>query len=262
MQILAVISGEYGRRHVDNIRQYGPQSWHIETWQAPAILPPIVDYPEDFVPVDLPPADLILSFGEHKGIAELLPEIARVTGARAVIAAVDNEAWLPRGLARQLRGWLADMGVTCVTPKPLCSLTETSYSSARRKTISYHDPLIAEFAVHFGQPDLELTIDPDSRTVTSVTVRRDAVCGCARYVAEGLVGMSADEVEQEAGMLHHHYPCLASMGIDPDYSDTLLHVSGSILKDNLAGQVKPFKRIQYIRPGLRSEPDETPPEGG
>jgi hypothetical protein len=109
-----------------------------------------------------------------------------MTAARAVIAPVDNEAWLPRGLARQLRGWLQDMGVTCVTPKPLCSLTETNYSLARRKRIDYDDPWISEFARYFGQPDLHLTLDPKTRTVTGAVVVRDAVCGCARHVAQGL----------------------------------------------------------------------------
>ena len=92
----------------------------------------MIDYPEDYLPASLPPADLILSFGEHKGIAELLPDIARMTGAKSVLAAVDNESWLPRGLARQLRGWLEKMGVACVTPKPLCSLTETDFGVTRR----------------------------------------------------------------------------------------------------------------------------------
>jgi len=98
---------------------------------------------------------------------------------------------------------------------------------------------------------LHITVDEDSRLITGVEVQRDAVCGCARYVAERLVGVSADDAEQESGMLHHHYPCLASMGIDPDFSDTLMHVSGNILRDNVAAQVKPFKRIQYVRPGVK-----------
>jgi hypothetical protein len=42
-----------------------------------------------------PPTDLILSFGEHPGVAELLPDMVQMTGARAVVAAVDNETWLP-----------------------------------------------------------------------------------------------------------------------------------------------------------------------
>ncbi len=95
----------------------------------------------------------MLAFQEHRGVAELIPDVCQSEPARrAVIAAVDNETWLPRGLARQLRGWLADDGVACVTPKPLCSLTETDYLEARRKRIPYDDPLIAEFARYFGQP--------------------------------------------------------------------------------------------------------------
>jgi hypothetical protein len=253
MRILAVISGEYGQRHVDNIRSHGPSDWQVEVWRAPSMFPLMIDYPEDYVPDTLPSADLILSFGEHKGIAELLPDVARVTGAQAVLAAVDNEAWLPRGLARQLRGWLEDIGVDCVTPKPLCSLTETHYSLARRQHVEYNSPLVAEFARHFGRPELHLTIDPDTRRITSAQVLRDSVCGCAGHVAQGLVGVSVDEAEYEAGMLHHHYPCLASMGIDADYDDTLMHISGNIIKDSVGRQVKPFKEIHYLRPGTQSD---------
>jgi hypothetical protein len=67
------------------------------------------------------------------------------------------------------------------------------------------------------------------------------------------VGISADEAEYKVGMLHHHYPCLASMGNDIDYSDTLMHVSGNIIKDNVGDQVKPFKQTQYLRPGIQSK---------
>ena len=249
MKILSIINAEYGARHTRNIQQHAPPGWQIETWQAPAILPQVIDYPEDYLPGSLPPADLILSFAEHKGVAELLPELAKMTGARAVIAAIDNEAWLPRGLARQLCGWLERINVACVTPKPLCSLTEHDYGVTRRQRIAYQDPLIAEFARYFGQPDLDLTIDPQTRTIQSVLVRRDAVCGCARYVAEHLVGVSVPEGVEKAGLLHHHFPCLASMGKDPDFGDTLMHVSGNVLKDNVSEQLKPYKSDEYITPG-------------
>jgi hypothetical protein len=248
MQILAIVSGDYGQRHVDNIRANGPKEWSIEVWRAPAVLPPMIDYPEDHLPDELPAAELILSFAELKGVAELLPDIARMTGAKSVIAAVDNEAWLPRGLARQLRGWLQDIGVVCVTPKPLCSLTDKDFGVARRERIAYQDALISEFARYFGQPELDITVDPDTRTITRVDVVRDAFCGCARHVARGLVGVSADDAVQQAGLLHHHYPCLASMGIDSAFGDTLMHVSGNVLKDNVAAQVKPFVDVRYYVP--------------
>jgi hypothetical protein len=251
MRILAVITGEYGQRHVDNIRAHGPAEWDVAVWRAPAVLPPIVDYPEDYLPESLPQVDLVLAFGENKGVAELVVEVARETGARSVIAPVDREAWLPRGLARQLRGWLADIGVACATPKPLCSLTETDYN-VRRHRIEYDDALIAEFARYFGRPDLHIDVDPQTRTITAVEVARDAVCGCARFVAQGLTGVSADTAEQEAGLLHHHYPCLAGMVKDPDFNDTLMHVSGNLLKENVGEQARAHKDVRYFVPGKLS----------
>ena len=257
MRILAIVSGDYGRRHVENIRAHGPAGWQIEVWQAPAVLPPVIDYPEDYLPAELPPADLILSFAEIKGVGELLPDIVGMTGAQAVIVAVDNEAWLPRGLARQVRGWLEEMGVAVATPKPLCTLTETDYTIGRRQQLAVEHPLIAEFARHFGRPRLAITVDPVSREITAAEVERDAVCGCARYVAERLVGVSADDAGEQAGLLHHHYPCLATMGQDLDYGDTLMHVSGNLLKDQVNAEVRPHRRVQRIAPqGLVRESKE------
>lgn len=253
MRILAIISGEYGRRHADNVRTHGPKDWEVMEWEAPSVLPPVIDYPEDYLPESLPAADLMLSFAEHKGVAELLPEIAKMTGAQAVLAAVDNEAWLPRGLARQLHGWLAQDGVACATPKPLCSLREGEYDMARGKKATFDHPYLLEFARYFGQPSLDIQVDGKGGTITGVRVVRDAVCGCARFTAEGLIGISVQEAEEKAGLLHHHYPCLASMGIDVDYHDTLMHVSGNLLKDEVGRGVRPFKEVRYITPGGRSE---------
>ncbi len=254
MRILAIISpGEYGKRHVENLRAHGPADWQIETWQAPPVLPQVIDYPEDYLPPSLPPAELILSFAEHKGVAELLPDIAQMCGAKAVIAAIDNEAALPRGLARQLREWLARSGVACATPKPLCSLTETDFGVTRRQRLAYTSPQISEFARYFGRPDLRLTVDPETRSITAAEVHRDAVCGCAAFVAQGLIGLGVDEAGEQAGMLHHHFPCLAAMGKDSDFDDTLMHVSGNILKDEVEAQVRPYRTIQYIAPGFRAD---------
>lgn len=257
MRILLIFTGEYGLRHAANLRQNAPPHWSLETWRAPTAFPLVIDDPADHLPPNrgdpLPQADLLLSFAEHKSVAELLPEIAHLCGAQAVIAPVDNEAWLPRGLARQLRGWLTKAGVACATPKPLCSLTEQDYLIARRQRLPVDHPLIAEFARYFGRPQLSLSIDPQTRQIVAARAQRDAVCGCAHFVAEKLIGVSADDAEQAAGLAHHHLPCLASMGKDPDFEDTLMHVSGNILRDVVAEQVKPFKRTQYIAPGIRSE---------
>jgi len=250
MRILVIITGDYGQRHVNNIREHAPRGWDIEVWRAPSYYPPMIDYPEDHVPESLPDADLILAFGEHKGVAELLPEVVRRTQAEAVVAAVDREDWLPRGLARQVRRWLAEMDVTCVTPKPLCSLTETHYN-VKEHRMAYEDPLIAEFARLFGRPRLHITVDPETRDIVEIEVDRDAVCGCARHVARELLGVPAEDAERLAGLLHHHYPCLASMGIDDDFNDTIMHVSGNIMKAQVKHEVSEHIEVHYIRPGKK-----------
>lgn len=254
MRILIVTQGEYGKRMLDNIRQHAPPGWVVEGWQAPANLPMVMDYPEDYMPDSLPAADLILSLGENPGVAELLPEVAKRTGARALIAPVDRSEWLPRGLVRQLHKWLQDIGVEGVFPKPLCSLTETHYNLGRHR-VEYRNELIAEFARHFGRPRFVITVDPESKTIVEARVERDAVCGSARYVAAGLAGVPVDEAEFQAGMLHHHYPCLASMGIDDDFADTVMHASGNITKEEVREHVRPYVTIQYFTP--HGKVDET-----
>lgn len=252
MRILTITQGEYGNRITDNIQRHSPPGWSVDSWTAPRVLPPIIDYPEEYLPDSLPPADLILAVGEHPGIAELLPDIVQMTGARAVLAPIDNVQWMPPGLMRQLTGWLAELGVPVVFPKPFCTLTERTYNSGRIQA-EYDVALVAEFARHFGRPSLEIAVDPESKCIVGVAVERDGACGCARYVADGLVGVSADEAEYQAGMLHHHYPCLAAMVIDPDYDDTLMHVSGHIIREETAAQVRPFKSpTRYLRPGDQS----------
>ena len=254
MKILAIFNGEYGERHISNIKTNGPKSWQIETWEAPKVLPLVIDYPEDYIPESLPQAELILSFAEIKGVAELLPEIAQMVGASAVLVAVDNEVWLPRGLARQLIGWLDRINVVCVTPKPLCSLTEHDYGITRRDRVSYENSLIAEFARYFGKPEIDVQVDTDTGTISATKVKRDAACGCASYVADNLIGISVDEVEEKAGLLHHHFPCLASMVKLNDFNhDTLMHESGHQLVDYIGEQIKPFKSTHYIKPGKLSE---------
>ena len=82
----------------------------------------------------------------------------------------------------------------------------------------------------------------------------DAVCGCARHVAEGIIGLNVDEVEEKAGLLHHHYPCLASMIKLNDYNhDTLMHESGHLLVNNISEQIKSYKQAHYIQPGGKSD---------
>jgi hypothetical protein len=253
VRILTLVQGTYGHRITAHLQQARVPEWDVQSWALPPVLPPVIDYPEDYLPATLPAADLLLSLGEHPGVAELIPDIARMCGAQAVLAPIDNVAWLPPGLMRQLAGWLAEMDVPAVFPKPFCSLTQTTYNAYRRQ-MTYDVPLIAAFAHHFGKPAIRLTVGDDGQTIAGSEMLRDAPCGCAAYAAARLEGVNVEAVEETAGLLHHHYPCLAAMAIDPDYGDTLMHISGRILKEEVARGVHPYRQAPvYLRPSGRSE---------
>lgn len=246
MRILAIVQGEYGQRHAANIRANGPSQWSVATWSAPRVLPQIIDEPEEFLPASLPPADLLLCFQEDGRAAQLISEVALRSGAQAVIAPIDREEWLPRGLANQLSRWFQARRVPAVFPKPLCSLTEES-SGLRGMKTAYQSPLISEFARHFGMPLFEISCERGTGTIRSITVVRDACCGCARTVASRLEGAGMREAEETAGLAHHHHPCLAGMGVDPDFSDTLMHVSGNLTKDAVRDALR--RHLACMAPG-------------
>jgi hypothetical protein len=249
-RVLAVTQGLWGERIAANVVNHAPGDWEVKVWSAPRVIPPIVDDPDEFLPDELPGTDLLLALGEAAGLAQLIPDIVRMTGARSVLAPIDRSESLPSGLALQLEGWLAEVGVPIVFPMPFCSLTPETINRPPRKA-TYDDPLVRRFAAHFGRPVFKATVDKDR--IGGIEVVRDAACGCARHVADGLVGVAIEDAVEEAGLLHHHFPCLASMNKDPEYQDTLMHVSGNILKDSLKEEIQPYLSVVYLQPSGRVE---------
>ena len=256
--VLAVTQRQWGERIADNVHRFAPDSWAVHRWATSRALPLVVDDPADFLPPQLPKVDLVLALGETPAVAQLIPAVVQLTSAKAVIAPIDRNESLPPGLAAQLQRWLSDLGAVVVFPKPFCSLTESFYNQPPIR-VEYDDPVIREFARAFGRPRFLASVDHDHR-VSLMEVVRDSACGCARHVAQGLTGRPVTEAEYEAGMLHHHYPCLASMNQDADYQDTLMHVSGHILREAVKAELEDFlEPTPYFRPMGRV--DDSLPKG-
>ena len=55
MRLLVLYTGDYGLRHLENLQEHAPEEWRVERWQTPRVLPPILDYPEDYCPTACPP---------------------------------------------------------------------------------------------------------------------------------------------------------------------------------------------------------------
>jgi hypothetical protein len=254
-RVLFVTQGQWGERIAANVARHAPTDWTVEARRLAARLPQVVEDPDEFLPADLPGADLLLPLGEVPGMAQLVPDLVRRCGAGAVIAPVDFTSALPPGLEVQLRSWLEALGVAVVFPRPFCSLTEDRVS-VRPLQQGYDHPGIRRFAERFGRPTFRLGVE--SGRVVEAEVVRDSSCGCARHVAEHLVGTPVDDAVEESGMLHHHFPCLASMTQEPAYHDTLMHVSGHLVRDAVRAELaEHLTPVPYWRPGGYVE---SPPE--
>ncbi len=246
LRLFVLFQGYYGQRILENVRRFAPRSWTVEAWRATSALPLVVDDPTAFLPMHLPAADLVLALGERPAVAQLVPELVRRIGARAVIAPVDNVAWLPEGLARQLADQLARGGVASAFPRPFCSLDESGYN-LRQQRVACSDPWIGEFARHFGRPVFR--IECDDQQIVKVEVGRDTACGCAQAVARQLVGVDVREAIIQTGLFHHHYPCLATMRVDPGLGEPLIQASGNFMRRAVEVEIAPYlPQTTYLVP--------------
>jgi len=207
MKILALADDEYGNRIVNWVKKNCPDSWELSTLSLDVDLPELIDYPEEFIPAEIPVVDLVLFLIQDSRKIELLPSLARKSNAKAVIVAVDG-LWLQPGLRRQIE---KELEVPSVFARTFCTLQGNG------------NPLIDEFAEFFGMPEFEIEVD--GTIIKKVTVKRGAPCGCSHFIAEHLPGTRVEDAVTKAGLLHHNYPCMGSMEFDKLTGDTLLHFS-------------------------------------
>lgn len=235
--VLVVIQGEYGRRILDWMKKISPPIWSIEWIELKEAIPEVVDEPRSLLPDDIPKADLVLFLSEMSYSPQLIPDIVKGSGAIALIAPADRSEWMPPGQITQIKRTMLRWGVETSFPRPFCSL-EPMGSEA-----------IDMFAEVFGRPEFEIMTD-DGKIVSEMRIKRGAPCGCTAFVAENIVGEKLDQAVERAGLLHHHYPCLASMDREPDIDDTLMHLSGLILKRDVDEEVGKYlkKERSYIDP--------------
>ncbi|MEM2944318.1 MAG: DUF166 family protein [Methanomassiliicoccales archaeon] len=236
-RILIVLQGEYGERIAKNLQKKAPPYWNIQIVRLKKDLPLIIDDAKEYLPESLPEVDLVLFLSETVSAPQLIPEVVRRSKTRGIIAPIDNSEWMSFGQVSQISRILSEWGVEFAFPRPFCSLE------------SSNKPTIDEFSRWFGKPIIEIETH-DNKTVNSIRIIRGVPCGNTEYVAENVKGVRLDELIEKAALTHHHYPCLASMKVEPDLGDTLMHASGFITKDVFDKEVRKFlkKKITYLDP--------------
>ncbi len=220
------MQGSYGNRIAENLKKSSPSNWKILVYQFPKEMPKIIENPEFFFPKNISNCDIIISLGENPTFATLLPDLVRLTRARAVIAPVDNPFWLPQGIITQISKELNELNVQCAFPMPFCSMDSNTGLS-----------LIDEFATRFGRPELQIKLRDDR--IKEIKILRGSPCGSTHYMSEGILGLEKNRADKRAGLLIQTFPCLASRSSSSLSKKPLIHIAAHIA---MAGVLKSLSK--------------------
>ncbi len=238
MQLFVIYNDEFAERVMGNIintsnyctscgftctycrQPYGSFAADIKAiYKTPQNLPAFIDEPEKHLPTKLPECDIILAVGLHPDILTTIPFISKETKAKAVIVPIEDRNWCHRGLQRQLEDSLDEIGVEYAFPKPFCTLKETGRTEI--------DGFIKRYQI--GTPFLEVEVSRDM--IADAQVLRSAPCGSTWYVAQQIKWTEISKIEDTVAIAHHSFPCTASMDVDPEIDEPILHVAGFAIRE-------------------------------
>ncbi|MFP3985105.1 MAG: DUF166 domain-containing protein [Candidatus Bathyarchaeia archaeon] len=195
-------------------------------YKTPSNLPSFIEDAETHLPSNPPNCDVILAIGLHPDILVAMSTLAERAAARAIIIPQENRNWCHRGVQKQLEEALDKICVEHAFPKPFCMLEETG------------TPVIDSFVRRYriGKPLVEVEV---ARGIfTDARVLRSAPCGSTWYVAQQLKWTKISDMEDTVAVAHHSFPCTASMDVDPEIGEPILHVAGYAVREAVKNAVK------------------------
>lgn len=254
LRLIFIYSGEFAERVVRNLIndpsfckscglycdscKYGVYS-HVRTIRAamelpnPSDLPAFIDDPENYMPKNVPEADLCVTSGLHKDLLLELPHVLEKAGVKGLIVPVEDFVEVPAGLIKQIEEKCRGLNLESSFPKPFCSLQP-----------SEDKPVVSQFVTELkiGRPLLEIsTVEKGGvTTIESTVVKRSAPCGSTWYVAKKLIGTSTKReiLYDTVAKAHHSYPCTATMAVDPETEEPILHIGGYIIREEVEKALK------------------------
>jgi hypothetical protein len=193
-------------------------------------LPPLIEDPLELLPMNVPECDVLIAIGLHPDLLSALPLFAERAKVKAVIVPIEDGNWCSIYSRRHLSEALEEIGIEYAFPKPFCSLEGSG------------GPTLNEFVKQYqiGRPEVEVEVKLDS--VIQAFVSRSAPCGSTWYVAQYIQGRRIPEIEDVVAVAHHSYPCTASMMVDSELNDTILHKAGYIIREAINKAVKRARR--------------------
>lgn len=191
-----------------------------------AQLPRFIEEPDRYLPRKIPTVDICIAIGIHQDLLLALPSRLSSEEIAGLVTPIEDSREVPWGLRKQLEEECTELDIEYAFPKPFCALEPVETK-----------PLISRFIQEFkiGKPSLRVMTEKrkDSRAIHGVIVERSAPCGSTWYVARKLIGeeVQKEKIRDVVARAHHSYPCTATMEVDPEIGEPILHRGGYLIRE-------------------------------
>jgi hypothetical protein len=185
----------------------------------PAVLPAIIDDPDEFVPKEVPSHDVLIAISVNEEI--LYSFIQKHPLARGIIIPIEESSWVTPYARNSIDQLCRDKGIEIAFPKPFCSF----------------DPgtgVLKKFKQSFriGKPELIYRIE--SGIIKELQVNCSAPCGATYFTARQLAGKRVyDDLEFIIDKALSSYPCTAGRELDREFNDSITHYAVKIQREIL-----------------------------
>jgi len=183
----------------------------------PAVLPHVIEKPEQYLPSGVPPHDALLVIHIHEQILFEMLKHCGGWGTKCVIVPLEAPDWITPSARAQAIAICESNGIEIAFPKPFCAFKP----HAGGALAAFRDYF------HIGYPEVELVVEDGK--ITKADVIASGACGSTYYIARWLIGRSLEDdlVTEVISKRLHSFPCTASMERDPELGDdTPLHIAG------------------------------------
>jgi hypothetical protein len=253
LNLIFIYSGDYGERVIRNLIndpsfckscglqcdfcKYGIYTY-VRNIQAaiklldPSELPRVIEKPEKYLPKKIPKVELCIASSIHQDLLLALPSKLNSVGIKGLIVPIEDFREVPSGLRRQVEEECEEVGIEYAFPKPFCALEPSPFNL-----------LISRFVEEFkiGKPLVRIFTEKRGgiKTISGVSVERSAPCGSTWYVARKLLHKEVRKeiIEDATAKAHHSYPCTATMAVDPEIGEPILHKAGYLIREAVESQL-------------------------
>jgi hypothetical protein len=192
----------------------------VTAFAVPANLPAMLDEEDAaaLIPAAVAEAEVVIALHLHYALLLELPHVMGKGRGQALIVPREEPDWVRPGQMREITKGCARYGLENAFPKPFCAFAPLS-------------PVLKQFGDEYQAGQHQFHVRCQDDTVVSASCRMGSACGLTEWVVEELIGRRCDETLTRAAVeLLHLRPCLASMALDDETGDTIMHKSIAIME--------------------------------